>query len=191
MDGRARVDMDWETDLDGWASLADRRQAEDEALVRRYASGEGRGLDMRPVRGFVRKVRHDLGPAAAIVDVRLTSVGRGSNVTVWYLLDGRPEAAPAAAVAADSDVSDVPIMSDAPAATPQIPVAEVRVPAEFREPAPAPSAQAHPLLPEQMIARPARSGAAAHGRSDGGGDSGEDVATTMRHAAAWGTHSQV
>jgi hypothetical protein len=73
-----------ETDFGGWADLAAQRQAEDEALVQRYAAGEGRGLDMRPVRGFVRHVRRDIGAKGIICDVKMTMNGRGHEVVVWY-----------------------------------------------------------------------------------------------------------
>jgi hypothetical protein len=82
-----------ETDFGGWADLAAQRQAEDEALVQRYASGEGRGLDMRPVRGFVRHVRRDIGPRGIISDVKMTTKGRGHEIVVWYHL---PEDGPSA-----------------------------------------------------------------------------------------------
>jgi hypothetical protein len=75
-----------DTDFGGWADLAAQRQAEDEALVQRYASGEGRGLDMRPVRGFVRHVRRDIGLKGIICDVKMTTNGRGHEVVVWYHL---------------------------------------------------------------------------------------------------------
>jgi hypothetical protein len=71
-------------DFDGWADLGAQRQAEDEALVQRYAGGEGRGLDMRPVRGFVRHVRRDIGAKGIICDVKMTMNGRGHEIVVWY-----------------------------------------------------------------------------------------------------------
>jgi hypothetical protein len=73
-----------ETDFDGWADLGAQRRAEDEALVQRYAAGEGRGLDMRPVRGFVRHVRRDIGPKGIISRVRMTKDAPGHEICVWY-----------------------------------------------------------------------------------------------------------
>jgi hypothetical protein len=72
------------TDFGGWADLAAQRRAEDEALVQRYAGGAGRGLDMRPVRGFVRHVRRDIGAKAVICDVAMTTNDRGHEIVVWY-----------------------------------------------------------------------------------------------------------
>ena len=82
-----------ETDFGGWADLAAQRQAEDEALVQRYAGGEGRGLDMRPVRGFVRHVRRDIGVKGIICDVKMTTNGRGHEIVVWYHVPGDGTAA--------------------------------------------------------------------------------------------------
>jgi hypothetical protein len=74
-----------ETDYDGWADLAAQRQAEDEALVQKYAAGEGRGQDMRPVRGFVRHVRRDIGPKGVICKVQMTTQEHGGHeIVVWY-----------------------------------------------------------------------------------------------------------
>jgi hypothetical protein len=72
------------TDFDGWADLPAQRTAEDDALVHRYAAGEGRGQDMRPVRGFVRHVRHDIGPEGLILKVRMTEDGPRREICVWY-----------------------------------------------------------------------------------------------------------
>lgn len=69
---------------DGWADLAAQRRAEDEALVREYAAGDGRGLDMRPVRGFVGHVRRDIGPKGVISRVQMTMKERGHEIVVWY-----------------------------------------------------------------------------------------------------------
>src|SRR3954465_16050191 len=82
------------TPYDGWADPGAQRQAEDEALVQRYAAGEGRGQDMRPVRGFVQHVRRDIGPKGVICRVRLTEHTRGHEVCVWFYFpqDGRPAA---------------------------------------------------------------------------------------------------
>jgi hypothetical protein len=88
------VDVDRESEFDGWADLGALRQAEDEMLIQRYASGEGRGLDMRPVRGFVNHVRRDLGPAAIICDVKMTVERSGHEVIAWYYFpDGETPAA--------------------------------------------------------------------------------------------------
>ena len=76
--------MDEETEFGGWASLAARRRAEEEKLIERDASGEGRGRDMRPVRSFVQHVRRDLGPKAVICDVRMTADGAGQGVVASY-----------------------------------------------------------------------------------------------------------
>jgi hypothetical protein len=73
-----------DTGYDGWADLAAQRRAEDEALVREYAAGEGRGLDMRPVRGFVRHVRRDIGPKGVISRVQMTTKDHGHEIVVWY-----------------------------------------------------------------------------------------------------------
>ena len=72
------------TDFGGWTDLAAQRRAEDEALVQRYAGGTGRGLDMRPVSGFVRHVRRDIGAKAIIWDVAMTTNGRDHEIVVWY-----------------------------------------------------------------------------------------------------------
>jgi hypothetical protein len=97
-----------ESDFGGWADLAAQRQAEDEALVQRYAAGEGRGLDMRPVRGFVQHVRRDIGAKGIICDVKMTTNGRGHEIVVWYHLpqDGiaaRPRTASVADVLTTSN----------------------------------------------------------------------------------------
>jgi hypothetical protein len=112
--------VDEETELDGWASLGARRQAEDEMLVQRYASGEGRGLDMRPVRGFVQHVRRDLGPRAVICDVKMTVHGTGHEVVAWYYFPDSENGSPATPVQAT--VTDVPTRPSEPgAATPSAP----------------------------------------------------------------------
>lgn len=81
-----------DTPFDGWADLGAQRQAEDEALVQRYATGEGRGQDMRPVRGFVQHVRSDIGPKGVICQVRMTVQDRGHEICVWFYFpqDGQP-----------------------------------------------------------------------------------------------------
>jgi hypothetical protein len=73
-----------EDDYDGWADLAAQRRAEDERVVQRYAAGEGRGLDMRPVRGFVRHVRRDIGPKGVITRVLMNVKENGHEIVVWY-----------------------------------------------------------------------------------------------------------
>ncbi|GLY80961.1 hypothetical protein [Actinoallomurus iriomotensis] len=83
-----------ETGYDGWADLAAQRRAEDEALVREYAAGEGRGLDMRPVRGFVRHVRRDIGPKGVISRVQMTAKERGHEIVVWYYFPRKGPGAP-------------------------------------------------------------------------------------------------
>jgi hypothetical protein len=82
--------------FDGWADITAQRQAEDDALVQRYAAGEGRGQDMRPVRGFVRHVRRDIGPKGVICRVRMTENPRGHEICVWFHFpqDGRPAGTP-------------------------------------------------------------------------------------------------
>lgn len=81
-----------DTPFDGWADLGAQRQADDEALVQRYAAGEGRGQDMRPVRGFVQHVRRDIGPKGVISQVRMTVQDGGHEICVWFYFpqDGRP-----------------------------------------------------------------------------------------------------
>lgn len=81
-----------DTPFDGWADLGAQRQAEDEALVQRYAAGEGRGQDMRPVRGFVQHVRRDIGAKGVICQVRMTVEDRGHEICVWFYFPqaGRP-----------------------------------------------------------------------------------------------------
>lgn len=103
--------MDEETEFDGWASLGARRQAEDEMLIQRYAAGEGRGLDMRPVRGFVQHVRRDLGPKAIICDVTMTV----HDVVVWYFFPDTGNGSPAATPLRAS-VTEVPTRPAEPAA---------------------------------------------------------------------------
>ncbi len=107
--------MDEESEFDGWASLGARRQAEDEMLIQRYAKGEGRGLDMRPVRGFVQHVRRDLGPKAIICDVKMTVNGTGHEVVAWYYFPDPGNGSPAATPVAAS-VTDVPTRPAEPAA---------------------------------------------------------------------------
>jgi hypothetical protein len=72
------------TDFDGWADLSGQRTAEDDVLVQEYAAGEGRGQDMRPVRGFVRHVRGDIGPKGVILKVRMTETPPRREICVWY-----------------------------------------------------------------------------------------------------------
>ncbi len=98
--------MDRETEFGGWASLAARRRAEDEMLVQRYARGNGRGLDMRPVRAFVSHVRRDLGPKAVICDVKMTGGRSGHEVVVGYYFPGDENETPAA-TPLESNVTDI------------------------------------------------------------------------------------
>lgn len=81
-----------DTRFDGWADPDAQRRAEDEALVQRYAAGEGTGQDMRPVRGFVRHVRDGIGPSGVISQVRMTVTDTGHEICVWYHFprNGRP-----------------------------------------------------------------------------------------------------
>jgi hypothetical protein len=110
--------VDEETEFDGWASLGARRQTEDEMLIQRYASGEGRGLDMRPVRGFVQHVRRDLGPKAIICDVKMTVQSTGHEVVAWYYFPD-PENGSPAATPVEASVTDVPTRpAEPPAAMP-------------------------------------------------------------------------
>jgi len=104
-----------EDEFDGWDSLAARRQAEDESLIRRYASGAGHGLDMRPARGFVQHVRRDLGPEAIICDVKVTVHGTGHEVVAWYYFPGAEDGSPAA-TPVQASVAEVPTQPAEPAA---------------------------------------------------------------------------
>ncbi|MGH3375294.1 MAG: hypothetical protein ACRDP6_11185 [Actinoallomurus sp.] len=97
------------TDFDGWADLSAQRSAEDDVLVQRYAAGEGRGQDMRPVRGFVRHVRHDIGPKGLILKVRMTENAPRREICVWYRIppDGeRPGRTRTASVTEASPAED-------------------------------------------------------------------------------------
>ncbi len=122
-----------ETDFDGWADLGAQRAAEDESLVQRYAAGEGRGQDMRPVRGFVRHVRGDIGPKGVICQVRMTVQGRGHEIVVWFYFpqDGqepRPQTASVRDAGAGEGApspGDLSAMSRATAAVPSVPVRAV------------------------------------------------------------------
>jgi hypothetical protein len=89
--------------FDGWADLGAQRQDEDEALVQRYAASEGRGQDMRPVRGFVAHVRRDIGSKGVICRVRMTEQARGQKICVWFYFpqDGQTAAAPQTATSTD------------------------------------------------------------------------------------------
>jgi hypothetical protein len=89
--------------FDGWTDLGAQRQAEDEALVQRYAASEGRGQDMRPVRGFVAHVRRDIGSKGVICRVRMTEQARGHKICVWFYFpqDGQTAAAPQTATSTD------------------------------------------------------------------------------------------
>lgn len=109
--------MDEETEFDGWSSLDARRQAEDEKLIQRYAGGEGRGLDVRPVRAFVQHVRRDLGPTAIICDVTMTVNGTGHEVVASYYFPGAENESPAAAPM-QASVTDVPTRPTEHAAMP-------------------------------------------------------------------------
>jgi len=116
------VDVDRETEFDGWADLGARRRAEDEQLIQRYARGEGRGLPMRPVRAFVQHVRRDLGPKAIICDVRMTTGRGGHEVCAWYYFPPDGAHAGPAAPQAVASVMDVPTLAgDPPAAMPRAP----------------------------------------------------------------------
>lgn len=106
--------MDQESDLEGWADLAALRRAQDEKVIQRYARGEGRGLDMRPVRGFVTHVRRDLGPKAIICDVKMTVDRGGHQVVVAYYFPD--EGDKAAAPAPEPGIAAVPTRANAPAA---------------------------------------------------------------------------
>jgi hypothetical protein len=118
-----------DTPYDGWADLGAQRQAEDEALVQRYAAGEGRGQDMRPVRGFVQHVRRDIGPKGVISQVRMTVEDRGHEVCVWFYFpqDGRPAQPQTVSVTGGRSVSkepgpgDLAALSRSSAATPPSP----------------------------------------------------------------------
>jgi hypothetical protein len=128
------ADVD-ETDFDGWADLGAQRRAEDEALVREYAAGEGRGLDMRPVRGFVQHVRRDIGPKGVICRVQMTMYGRGHEICVWFYFpgQGRPAAPQTATVThVPTKVGDRPALASGLAALAQVsatpPVSPTRPP---------------------------------------------------------------
>lgn len=97
-----------EAGFDGWADLGAQRRAQDEALVQEYAAGEGRGQDMRPVRGFVQHVRRDIGPRGEILKVRKTP----TEIVVWYRLPGQEANSPQTASVTDTP----PAGASAPAA---------------------------------------------------------------------------
>lgn len=99
-----------DTPFDGWADLGAQRQAEDEALVQRYAAGEGRSQDMRPVRGFVQHVRRDIGAKGVICQVRMTVQDRGREICVWFYFpqDGRPVRPQTVSVTDGRSVSEEP-----------------------------------------------------------------------------------
>ena len=151
---------DRDYDFDGWASIVDQRLAEDEALVRRYADGEGRGQDMGPVRNFVRKVRADLGPRAVLASVKMNVTGSGHEVIVGYYFPGDEDASAAAAEAGESVIDAIPTRLDAsiPAPSAPIPADNGRMPSTQRGAAlPAVSRQSavsrQPDLPAQACAR--------------------------------------
>jgi hypothetical protein len=116
------VDVDRETEFDGWADLSARRRAEDEQLIRRYAHSQGRGLPIRPVRAFVQHVRRDLGPKAIICEVRMTTGSTGHEVCAWYYFPPEGGHGLAAAPQAVASLADVPTLAgDPPAAMPRAP----------------------------------------------------------------------
>jgi hypothetical protein len=126
-------DVNSESEFDGWADLGALRQSEDQMLIQRYASGEGRGLDMRPVRGFVNHVRRDLGPKAIICDVKMTVKRSGHEVVVWYYFPG--DGTPAAQ--AEARITTVPTPQNEPAAGTRAPSDGLAALAHSTAPAPA------------------------------------------------------
>jgi hypothetical protein len=138
-----------DTPFDGWADLGAQRQAEDEALVQRYAAGEGRGQDMRPVRGFVQHVRRDIGPKGVICQVRMTVRDRGHEICVWFYFpqDGRPVRPQTVSVTdgrstgRESAPDDLAALARSATAAPPSPT---RAPSAPGSPARAPSAPAAP-----------------------------------------------
>lgn len=113
-----------DTGFDGWADLGAQRRAEDEVLLQRYAVGEGRGQDLRPIRGFVREVRGRIGPSGVICQVRMTEEGGSREIIVWFYFPqngrpGRPQTATVRDAARPADVpDDLPALSRTSAAAP-------------------------------------------------------------------------
>jgi hypothetical protein len=131
--------MDQEADLEGWADLAALRRAEDEKLIQRYARAEGRGLDMRPVRNFVKHVRRDLGPKAIICEVKMTVDRGGHEVVVGYYFPDECNKAPAPA--SELSIASVPMHASATprasgpeAASPATAVARLMMPSATTQP---------------------------------------------------------
>ena len=61
------------------------RQAEVDAMIQRYADGEGRGRDIAHLRRWAQDVRHRRGPNAIFTKVEITQPRPGRTVyTVWY-----------------------------------------------------------------------------------------------------------
>jgi hypothetical protein len=125
-----------ETAYDGWADLSAQRRAQDEALVQEYAAGEGRGMDMRPIRGFVQHVRRDIGPRGEILKVRKTP----AEIIVWYRLPGEKAGGLQTASATDTPPMGAPAPGDLaalsrPSATTPASPAGVPSPAPRRSPA--------------------------------------------------------
>lgn len=137
-----------ETDLEGWADLAALRRAQDEKLIQRYARGEGRGLDMRPVRSFVTHVRRDLGPRAIICDVKMTVDRGGHEVVVGYYFPDKDNKAGAAAP--ELSIASVPTHASA---TPRASGTEAASPATAvtRPMMPSATTQLQPMMPSTTM----------------------------------------
>lgn len=89
------------------ALLLSRRRQEDEQVIARYAAGPGRGYDIVPMRAFLQKVRHDLGPRAIICDVAIN--GQPASVEAWvvsYFFPDEEQTAPLPVSV--GKVSDIP-----------------------------------------------------------------------------------
>jgi hypothetical protein len=85
------------------------RQAEVDAMIQRYAEGEGRGRDIAYLRRWAQDVRRRRGPNAIFTKVEITQPTPHRTVyTVWYRYPKDKKAAKPETVA---NVTDIPTVS--------------------------------------------------------------------------------
>lgn len=150
------------------------RQADVDAMIQRYANGEGRGRDIAYLRRWAQDVRRRRGPNAIFTKVEITPFADYTRYTVWYRYpkDAKGSHLETGDTRMDN-VTDVPTVSRTTAMSSRRP--DNGLTALSRSSAAVPRSSARQRVPGGSPAT--QNGARAGRASTGAGEGGADVHT--------------